>query len=217
MPSRPASRSSHARRRWWRRGLFAALLISPLAAFPFLGRLLVAEDPLQPADAIVVLAGSRADRWLEAIDLRAAGHAEPIVLSRGARGDGEGYLESRGIRLPDGAEIARAAMIELGVPAEAVAFLPGTADSTAEEAVLVRRLAESSGWHRVIVVTSKLHTRRARLAFRRELRGTGIEPLVRASRYDGAEPSSWWRTRRGVRDTLFEWIKLVAYAAGLGA
>ena len=216
MPSRAASRSSHARRRWWWRGLLAALVLSPLAAFPFLGHLLVAEDPLQPADAIVVLAGSRADRWLEAIDLRAAGHAQAIVLSRGARGDGEGYLESRGIRLPDGAEIARAAMIELGVPAEAVAFLPGTADSTAEEAVLVRRLAESSGWHRVIVVTSKQHTRRARLAFRRELRNTGIEPLVRASRYDGVDPPNWWRTRRGVRETVFEWIKLVVYTVGLG-
>lgn len=217
MLSRAAAKHSRARRPWWRRGLLAALLLSPLAALPFLGRVLVVEDPLTSADAIVVLAGARADRWLEAVELRAAGHGEPIVLSRGARESGEAYLERRGIRLPGGADLARAAMVQLGVPAEAIVFLPGAADSTAEEAELVRRLAESSGWRRIIVVTSKQHTRRARFAFRRELRGTGIEPIVRPSRYDEADPAHWWRTRRGVRDTLFEWIKLVAYTAGLGA
>lgn len=216
MPSRAVIRRSPARRRWWWRGFLVALVLSPLAAFPFLGRLLVAEDPLQAADAIVVLAGSRADRWLEAVDVRAAGFATSIVLSRGARESGEDALAARGIRLPDTAELARGAMIELGVPAGDITFLPDEPDSTAGEAAIVRRLAEASGWRRIIVVTSKQHTRRTRLAFRRALRGTGIESMVRASRYDVADPPRWWRTRRGLRETLFEWIKLVAYTAGLG-
>lgn len=217
MPSRAVTRPTRTRRRWWWRILLVALVLTPLALFPFLGRLLVAEDPLQPADAIVVLAGSRVDRWLEAVDLRADGFAASIVLSRGQRESGEDVLARRGIRLPDAADLARGAMIELGVPAEAVTYLPEEPDSTAGEAAIVRRLADASGWRRIIVVTSKQHTRRARLAFRRELDGSGIEPIVRASRYDVADPPRWWRTRRGLRETLFEWIKLVAYTAGLGA
>jgi len=216
MPSRAVTRPSRIRRWWWR-GLLVALVLSALAAFPFLGRLLVAEDPLQPSDAIVVLAGARVNRWLEAVDVRAEGFATRIVLSRGTRDGGEDALAARGVRLPDSEELARAAMVELGVPAEAITFLPERADSTAEEAAIVRRLAESSGWHRIIVVTSKQHTRRSRLAFRRELDGTGIEPIVHASRYDEADPAHWWRTRSGLRETLYEWIKLVAYTAGLGA
>jgi len=216
MPSRAVTRPSRIRRWWWR-GLLVALVVSPLAAFPFLGRLLVAEDPLQPSDAIVVLAGARVNRWLEAVDVRAAGLAPRIVLSRGMRDGGEDLLAARGVHVPDDAELAKSAMVELGVPAEAITFLPARADSTAEEAAIVRRLAESSGWRRVIVVTSKQHTRRARLAFRRELDGTGIEPLIRASRYDAADPAHWWRDRQGLRETLFEWIKLVAYTLGLGA
>jgi uncharacterized SAM-binding protein YcdF (DUF218 family) len=108
-------------------------------------------------------------------------------------------------------------MLQLGVSEDAIAFLPGRPDSTAEEAVLTHRLAVSSGWRRIIVVTSKQHTRRARLAFRRELHGTDVGLVVRASRYDTADPAHWWRTRSGLRDTASEWIRLIAYSAGLGA
>ena len=119
--------------------------------------------------------------------------------------------------MPTDADLARDAMVKLGVPPGAIAMLPGRPDNTAAEANLSRDLAQRSGWRRLIVVTSKEHTRRAKLAFRRALAGTGIVPIVRASRYDGTDPAHWWRSRGAARNTLFEWIKLIAYAGGLGA
>ena len=209
------SRSRLSRR--FRTALVVALVLIPVAAFPYLGRALVVEDPTQHADAIVVLAGARAERWLGAIDLLKAGDAPRIVLSQGATQDGESYLAKRGITLPSEADVARDAMLKLGVPAAAIEMLPGRPDNTAAEAVYTRRLAERSGWRRIIVVTSKEHTRRARLAFRRALAGSNVVPIVRASRYDSSDPAHWWRSRAAVRNTLFEWIKLIAYAGGLGA
>ena len=165
----------------------------------------------------MVLAGTRAERWLGAIDLLKAGDAPRIVLSQGAAQDGEDYLARRGITIPSEADLARGAMLRLGVPAAAIELLPGRPDNTAAEAALTRRLAERSGWRRVIVVTSKEHTHRARLAFRRAFAGTDLVPIVRATPYDGTDPAHWWRSRASMRTTLEEWLKLIAYAGGLGA
>ena len=72
-------------------------------------------------------------------------------------------------------------------------------------------------WHRLIIVTSKYHVRRARFALRRELAGTGVEVEVRGSRYDDVNPDRWWTRRADWRWVLSEGGKLVAYELGLGA
>ena len=71
-------------------------------------------------------------------------------------------------------------------------------------------------WRRVIIVTSKYHTRRAAFAFRRGLEGTGAEVVMRASRYDSSDPARWWRNRSDFRFASSEWQKLIAYRLGLG-
>lgn len=206
-----------------RRALLRAVVLLGLLALagaftvPRLASFLLCEDPLAPADAIVVLAGARADRWLEAIDLYRESYAPRIVVSQGEPDGAERALRARGIELPSQVDVIRRVMGELGLSGDAVSVLPGEPASTAEEAVLVRDVAEEAGWRRVLLVTSKLHTRRARLAFRRELAGTGIVVMVRASRYDDTDVAHWWRRRRDLRDTLLETLKLAAYALGLGA
>ncbi|HWP99864.1 MAG TPA: YdcF family protein [Vicinamibacterales bacterium] len=192
------------------------LIVVALALLPFAGWLLYREDPVERADAIMVLAGARAERWLEAADLYRAGIAPAVVVSPGRREPAEDLLAARGLRLPTEGEQVRAALIQLGVPAEVITVLRGAPDNTAEEARLLREIAEARGWRTVVVVTSKLHTRRAGLAFRRTLRDTGVRILVRASRHDDDDPRGWWRRRKTVRDVVEELPKLVAYAVGLG-
>ncbi len=53
-----------------------------------------------------------------------------------------------------------------------------------------------------------MHTRRARLALRRQLTPHGIELVMRGSRYDSMDPEHWWRDREDLRFTLFEYQKL---------
>ena len=200
-----------------RRVLLALLIVVVVAigALPFAGRLLYHEDSLQKSNAVFVLAGARIVRWLEASDLIKEGWAPEIALGGGYRESLEKNLLDRGIRLPSEGEVARTALIQLGHPPERVHIL-GYTDNTAEEARMLRREAVARRWSRIIVVTSKLHTRRAGIAMRRAFDGTGIEVLIRASRYDDDDPAHYWRKRRTVRSLMAELPKLMAYWAGLG-
>jgi len=190
------------------------LLILIAAALPFVGRLMYHEDALQKSDVVCVLAGARIVRWLDASDLVNEGWAPDIVLGGGYRESLEQRLLDRGIRIPSEGEVVRSALIQLGHPAERVRIL-GYTDNTAEEARLLRREAVARHWSRVIVVTSKLHTRRAGIAMRREFQGTDVQIIMRASRYDDDDPAHYWRKRRTVREMLAELPKLAAYWVGL--
>lgn len=192
------------------------LVIGCAAACPFAGRFLVVDEPLQRGDAIVVLAGEQVIRWLEAVDLYHEGYASKILLSPGYEDPLGERLRARGIRFPKGADIQRDAMVQLGVPADAIEVLPGVYDSTADEAAGTRRIAEDRGWKRLIVVTSKFHTRRTAFTFRRELRDTGIAVVVRGSRHDDFSTSGWWKRRSDLRNVTWELQKLLVYRLGLG-
>jgi uncharacterized SAM-binding protein YcdF (DUF218 family) len=209
----------------WRRlgfvrvcGIAALTACVLLAAFlPFAGRFLVREDPLARADAIVVLAGARVHRWLEGVDLYREQWAPHVILSPGPMEALEVKLKAQGVRFPLEGELARDAMIQMGVPADAILLLPGGMDNTAHEAWTVKDAVTAKGWRRLIVVTSKFHTRRTGFTFRREFGGTPVEIIVRASRYDQSHPARWWRARPDIRSVLFELPKLLAYWLGAGA
>jgi uncharacterized SAM-binding protein YcdF (DUF218 family) len=212
-------RTSHLRTFVRRTAAFAglALVLGGVWLLVEGGRFLQHEDPLQPADAIFVLDGTRLERPLEAVDLYKAGWAPLIVLSPGRPEPAELQVRAQGVTFPRPAELVKNAMVQLGVPAAAVVADPGSVDNTASEAELLRAMVIAHHWTRVIVITSKYHTRRAGFAFRRGLRGTGATPILRASRYDPFDPANWWHDRADVRQGGREWVALILYYLGLSA
>ena len=180
------------------------------------GRYLQHEDPLQKSDVIFVLAGARTERLLEGYHLYMEGYAPVILLSPGRVEPSEAMLRSRGIRFPSEHELGRDVLVQLGVPPTAIESPAPSVDNTAQEANLLRARVLSHGWKRVIVVTSKFHTRRSGFAFRRGLEGTGATVVMRASRFDPADPANWWRSRADFRFASTEWQKLILYRLGLG-
>jgi uncharacterized SAM-binding protein YcdF (DUF218 family) len=190
-------------------------LLLSAAALAYAGRFLAHADPLQTADAIFVLAGTRVERPLEAADLFREGYAPRIVLTRGAsEQQAIRTAEGRGAIVPGDADLTVALLRSLGVPSEAVLVAPALHDSTADEARTLRTLAGSEGWTRVIVVSSTYHLRRAAIAMRRAVRGTGVEVIMRASRHDPSTPDRWWQRRADIRWIVSETPKLIAYAVG---
>ena len=203
----------------FRRVIFVVVVVTVAAvsyACFHLGTFLYAEDPLQRGDAICVLAGTRMERPLEAADLYLKGWAPRIVLTEEVPDPGIAALRHRGMELPSNAAISRDIIIRLGVPSAHVEILPEIHDSTAHEAETFRAIAVERRWKRIIVVTSKFHTRRGGFAVRRALKGSGVEVIMRGSAYDRADPHHWWRTRADVRWAASESQKLAAYALGLG-
>ena len=124
-------------------------------------------EDLPAADAVVLLGGgaggsryevagvhltAAGDRLVMAAELMRLGKA-PVLLLGGNAGmlDGRLVLES---------EIMKGLLTRWGVPAEAMIPLGGNAD-THDEAIDVQALAQEHGWHRVLLVTSANHMRRA--------------------------------------------------------
>ena len=190
--------------------LAAVLLIIAAVAAPRLGAWLVVEDPLQKADAIFVLGGTLFERPLEAVDLYHEGWAPRLLLMRQIADDGEVELRRRGVVYQREIDVQVDVLMRLGVPRPAIEILDEQ-DSTKDEADALRTVVVANRWPRVIVVTSKQHTRRARLVMNRRVADTGAQVMVRASRYDKTDVNAWWRQRGTLRFTLFETQRLIAY------
>ena len=194
--------------------LAAILVLLAAVAAPRLGAWLVVEDPLQKADAIFVLGGTMYERPLEAVDLYHEGWAPRVLLMRQIPDEGEDELVRRGIPFQREIDLQVDVLIKLGVPREAIEIL-GKQNSTKDEASALRAIVVARGWPRVIVVTSKQHTRRARMVMNQRLADTGSQAILRASRYDKSDVDRWWQNRSTLRFTLFETQRLIAYWVGI--
>lgn len=192
----------------------ALLLVLVAVAAPRLGAWLVVEDPLQKADAIFVLGGTLFERPLEAADLYHEGWAPRMLLMRQIADDGELELQRRGVQYHREIDVQVDVLTRLGVPRSAIEIL-GEQDSTKDEADALRAIVVARNWSRVIVVTSKQHTRRARLVMNRRVATTNGQVILRASRYDLTDTDGWWRQRGTLRFTLFETQRLIAYWLGI--
>jgi uncharacterized SAM-binding protein YcdF (DUF218 family) len=205
-----------------RRLILVVLLLAAVTlgvyAFARLGPFLTKEDALVKADAIFVLAGTRMMRPLEAADLYREGYAPRLVMTRDLQEESAfNDIAGRGHPFARDAERARDLFVSMGIPRDAILIPERIHDSTASEAITLRELAAQYAWRRVIVVTSKYHLRRAAFAVRRELRGTDVHVIMRASRYDPLRPEQWWTRRAEIRWVASELPKLVAYMLGLEA
>jgi uncharacterized SAM-binding protein YcdF (DUF218 family) len=194
--------------------VLAPVLILTIFALSRLGSFLVVEDPLAKADAIFVLGGTRYERPLEAVELYKAGWAPRIMLMRQVSDNGELELIRRGVPYQREVDEQIDVLGRLGVPASAITVL-NEANSTAEEADALYEIGRREHLTRVIVVTSKQHTRRARLVMRRRMAGTGVDVIVRPSRLDDSDVDRWWRNRSTLRFTLFESQRLLGYWIGV--
>jgi uncharacterized SAM-binding protein YcdF (DUF218 family) len=205
--SRPHSRT-------WRL-LFAVggggLLLTAVVFFG-VGRWLVVEDPLVKAHAIVVLSGAMPLRAVEAAKLYREGYAPEIWLTHSAE-PGE-TLEEMGISFAGEDHYNKLVLIHEGVPPEAIHLLDPPIVNTVDEikaaaAALAREKGEA-----VIIVTTKAHTRRVRLLWRRLAAGPG-RAIVRAASGDSFDPRHWWRSTSGALDVVREALGLLNAWAGL--
>ncbi len=187
-----------------------ALVLAAVFLF-YAGRLLVAEDDPQPADLIVVLMGSGADRIMGAVDLYKQDYGPKILMVENSQ-PGYEILDSRGVKVPRDAEVAAMIAIQLGLPEEALIILPGNASSTLDEALIVAEyLNRNAPAETLLLVTSKYHSMRAAHLFRWALgqRGQDTRVLSCPTPYDTFNASSWWRSRDDAKKVVMEYAKLL--------
>ena len=168
---------------------FLALYFVRHPIFRFVAESWVIEDPLDKADALIVLSDDNfyADRATRAAELFRDGKA-PLVVASGRR-----LRPSAGV-----VELMEHDLVERGVPKDKILRFPQDGDSTQEEAEALAKLAKTKKWHKAIVVTSNYHARRARYIFRRVF-PQGIEIRVASARDGDFDPENWWEKRKSTK------------------
>lgn len=203
-----------ARRRWGRLAAFALLaLIIAAAALGLwrVGRWLVVQDELEQAPVIVVLSGRMPERAREAAALYQQGYASRVWISRPA-GPGR-ELEELAIPYV-GEEFYNArVLMRLGVPPDAIRVLEKPIQNTADEVNEIAAELRHEGINKVILVTTKAHTRRVRLIWRKRV-GAGPRAIVRYARGDRYDGAHWWRTTADALDVVRETLGLANAWAG---
>ena len=167
----------------------------------WMGAFLVEGESPSRADLVVVLAGDPY-RILKAAELVKEGYA-PKVLVSGAAGF-YGLHES---------DLAIPFAVKRGFPASCFISFPHEAHSTEEEARAIWPELRKRNVHRVLVVTSDYHTRRALHVLR--ARWPDIDVRVVAAPDEFFSAYGWWHTREGRKTFFLECSKTLTSLVGM--
>lgn len=168
-----------------------------------LGEYLVQGSPPEKADIAVALGGDPyGHRILTAAELVKNGYV-PVVLVSGPGGVYD--LHECDLAIPFA--------VRRGYPEAYFAHFEHSARSTAEEAAAIVPELRRRNVHKVLLVTSNFHTRRAGLLFRRA--APDITFVTIAAQDEYYRPDSWWHSREAQKTFLAEWEKTVWTWLGL--
>jgi uncharacterized SAM-binding protein YcdF (DUF218 family) len=178
-----------------------------------IGGWLIVEDAPQQARAIVVLGGELPFRAIEAASLYRDGWAAEVWITQGRRSVEEITLEQLGVTGTSEAQYSTQVLVRKGVPASAVRILPERNRDTADEVRNISKRLSEAGGGRVIVVSSKFHTRRIKFLWRLLAVDRG-QIVVRYAREDRFDPDHWWRTTGDAMAVVREYGSMLNAWAG---
>ena len=149
-------------------------------------------DPLESARAIVVLSGRVPFRAMEAASMYRQGWAPEVWVSTPAYTAEEATLDRLGVKIVREEVYNREVLQRLGVPMRAIQVMTQGVQNTAQEVRLIaRELERTGGGDRVILVTSKPHSRRVRSTWQ-ALVGPSPRAIVRYATEEPYNPGRWW-------------------------
>jgi uncharacterized SAM-binding protein YcdF (DUF218 family) len=188
----------------------AAIVAVPSVREPVLrtaGWALVVDEPVAPADIIVVSPQSGGAGTLEAADLVQSGIATRVaVFADPPSGENHEFIR-RGLPYEDGAARQIRQLRWLGVTD--VVQIPRTDVGTEGEAQVLPPWCDRHQFQSIVLVAARDHSRRLRRVLDRAMKGHPTRVTVRPARYSNFDPDRWWETRGGVRTEIVELQKLV--------
>lgn len=167
------------------------------------GVLLIESKPIANPDAIVVLASHEWERLPEAAHA-ARGQRAIVLLTEPVTPNGYNCYQC-GRR--------RQWLASLGVPPTRVTILPHRVKNTYDEAIATREYMLAHRYHRLLVVTSPYHTRRALATFDHVFKGSAVSIGIAPAREAPAHPDAWWWWHPYDRWYVsYEWAGIAWYA-----
>jgi hypothetical protein len=172
------------------------VLLILLALASQAARVLWLDDP-QKSDVIVVLAGETSLRTARGLELLRQGKAPSMWIDVVARD-----------RIFGESLVTIAQKYVASLPeANQLRVCPLNGLSTAAETMDVKRCLQPFEVHRVLIVTSGFHTRRALATFRHRL--PQYEFSVAAVHDPTQYGTAWWTSREWAKSTFDEWTKFL--------
>lgn len=206
-------KTTNLRKRIFTYSLLLAFFVSLIVMLVQAGQWLVRLDELKPADAILILTGTKGDRALHAADLFNKGYA-PLILIVHDHEPGKEYLAQQDIYLPNAAEITQSLLLQMNLPDSSILLLPGAAQSTKDEADAVAAWLQTvPNIQSLLIVSSEAHTRRSLIIFNNRFRkqGLAVTPISAPSPYTGFQARGWWQHRESAKDVFQEYVKLTYF------
>jgi len=180
--------------------LLIAVLVMGVLLATQAARYLVVDHP-EKSDAIVVLAGETSRRPARALELLHQGMGARILLDVEA-----------GERVFDQTLTEIAQRYISGLPeANRISVCAIEGRSTGAETADVGRCLQPLGAHRVLIVTSDYHSRRALAIFSQRL--PQYQWSVAPAHNPAAFGDAWWKHREWAKTTFEEWTKLIWWEA----
>jgi uncharacterized SAM-binding protein YcdF (DUF218 family) len=204
------SSQPHKPRRWL---LFTGFVFfALLSAFLNLGRWLIVEDPLQHASAIAVLSGRMPSRALEAARIYHGGYAPEVWLTHSM--EPGAALAALSVPFSDEDAYDKLILMHEGVPENAIHVLDPSVLNTEDEINTIGQALQRQSDRKVIIVTSKVHTRRTKSLWNRLSARRG-QAIVRGVSDDSFDAAHWWRSTSDVFDVAREILGLINVWLGL--
>jgi uncharacterized SAM-binding protein YcdF (DUF218 family) len=206
---------SSRRPRWAPILVVVALAATTIVAVPSVrepvlraaGWALVANEPVAPADIIVVSLDSGGAGALEAADLVQSGIATRVaVFTDPPSGEDHEFIR-RGLPYEDASARQMRQLRWLGVTD--VVQIPRTDIGTEGEAQVLPPWCDQHRFRSIVFVAARDHSRRLRRVLDRVMKGHPTRVTVQPARYSGFDPDRWWETRGGIRTEIVELQKLV--------
>ena len=168
-----------------------------------LGSYLIKADAPEKADIALVLAGDgEGNRILTAGRLAQQGYVSKVLVS-GPSGMYGRYE----------CDLAIPFAVKAGYPESYFIHFENDARSTQEEARDAIARLRQMGVHKVLLVTSDYHTRRAGKIFRTAAPDLQFVVVAAPDRYFTA--SGWWHNRQGEKIAFNEWVKTLTEPFGI--
>jgi uncharacterized SAM-binding protein YcdF (DUF218 family) len=189
-------------------GLISACLFD----FFHLGRWLIVEDPLQNAAAIAVLSGRMPNRALEAANIYKQGYAPQVWLTHST--EPGATLAKLSVPYQGEDVYDKLILIHEGVPESAIHVLDRPIVNTADEMAAIGQALQRANPRRVILVTSKVHTRRTHTLWN-HLSAANGDAIIHGVSDDPFDADHWWHNTSDALDVVREVLGLFNAWAGL--
>jgi hypothetical protein len=171
------------------------------------GHVLTVDDPIEPADVIVIAIDADGAGVLEAADLVRGGIAPRVALFADPPDAVNREFNRRGGWYEDDAARSARQLKSLGV--ETIEQIPRAVVGTEDEGVALPDWCVQRQCRSIVVVTSADHSRRLRRVLYRAMKGHSTKVMIRSARKSQFDPDRWWNHRGGIRTEVIELQKLL--------